>query len=209
MHFVSNIYVKIPNTRERSAHPEAPTSIGTFSISYTPFEDSLIRNYEKKMRILSACHFDVSLCDVFIESQKYRTIYKKENKMTGINQLTMVSVVVSDMPRAKEFYAEKLGLQVATDFRQNDDNWWVTLTPPGGGPSITLARSSTTSNEAPKPGTMGLYFSTPDIAAAHGALKEKGVEVGKVRDNLYGPGSGVKFIQFQDPDGNSVTIAQE
>jgi hypothetical protein len=32
-------------------------------------------------------------------------------KMTVANQLTMVSVVVSDMSRAKEFYAEKLGLR--------------------------------------------------------------------------------------------------
>jgi len=118
-------------------------------------------------------------------------------------------VVVSDMKQAKEFYAEKLGFKVATDYRQNDDNWWVSLTLPGGGASITLARSSTTSNEPPKPGTMGFYFSTSDIAAAHKALNEKGVNPGEIRDDLYGPGSGVKFIQFQDPDGNPVTIAQE
>ena len=130
-------------------------------------------------------------------------------KMTVANQLTMVSLVVSDMQRAKEFYAEKLGLEVATDYRQNDDNWWVTLTLPGGGASITLARPSTTSNEPPKPGTLGLYLSTSDIAAAHAELNERGVNSGEVRDNLYGPGSGVKFIQFKDPDGNSVTIAQE
>jgi catechol 2,3-dioxygenase-like lactoylglutathione lyase family enzyme len=129
--------------------------------------------------------------------------------MTKVNQLTMVSVVVSDMQKAKEFYAEKLGLEVATDFRQNDDNWWVTLTLPGGGPSITLARSSTTSNEPPKPGTIGLYLSTSDIAAAQQELNERGVKPGEVRDNLYGPGSGVKFIQFQDPDGNQVTIAEQ
>jgi catechol 2,3-dioxygenase-like lactoylglutathione lyase family enzyme len=129
-------------------------------------------------------------------------------KMTVINRLTMVSVVVSDMQRAKEFYAEKLGLEVATDYRQNDDNWWVTLTLPDGA-SITLARSSTTSNEPPQPGTVGLYLSTSDIAAAHRELNERGVQTGEVRDNLYGPGSGVKFIQFQDPDGTSVTIAQE
>ena len=130
-------------------------------------------------------------------------------KVTIANKLTMVSVVVSDMKRAKEFYAEKLGVEVATDYRQNDNNWWVTLTLPGGGASITLARSSTTSNEPPKPGTLGLYFSTSDIAAAHKELNERGVQTGEVRDDLYGPGSGVKFIQFQDPDGNSVTIAQE
>ena len=130
-------------------------------------------------------------------------------KMTVANQLTMVSMVVSDMKRAKEFYADKLGLEVATDYRQNDDNWWVTLTFPGGGPSITLARSSTTSNEPPKPGTLGLYLSTSDVAAAHKELNKKGVNPSEIRDNLYGPGSGVKFFQLKDPDGNQVTFAQE
>lgn len=123
-------------------------------------------------------------------------------------QLTMVSVVVSDMKKSKEFYAERLGLAVATDYRQNDNNWWVTLTFPGGGANITLARSSTTSNEPPKPGTLGFYLSTSDVAAAHKALTEKGVKTSDVKDNLYGPGSGVKFFQVIDPDGNTVTFAQ-
>jgi catechol 2,3-dioxygenase-like lactoylglutathione lyase family enzyme len=126
-----------------------------------------------------------------------------------VNQLSMVSVVVSDMKKAKEFYAENLGLEVATDYRQNDDNWWVTLIFPGGGTSITLARSSTTSNQPPQPNTLGFYLSTSDIAAAHQELSEKGVNPGEIRDNLYGPGSGVKFFQLQDPDGNQVTFAQE
>jgi catechol 2,3-dioxygenase-like lactoylglutathione lyase family enzyme len=126
-----------------------------------------------------------------------------------VNQLSMVSVVVSDMKKAKEFYAEKLGLEVATDYRQNDDNWWVTLTFPGGGASITLARSSTTDNEPPKPDTMSFYLSTSDIAAAHKELNEKGVKTSEVRNDLYGPGSGVKFFQLKDPDGNQVTFAQE
>ena len=129
--------------------------------------------------------------------------------MQTVNKLSMVSVVVSDMKKAKAFYAEKLGLEVATDYRQNDDNWWVTLTFPGGGASLTLARSNTTSNEPPKPGTLGFYLSTSDIAAAHNALHEKGGNPGEVMDDLYGPGSGVKFFQLQDPDGNQVTFAQE
>ncbi|HVP22170.1 MAG TPA: VOC family protein [Anaerolineaceae bacterium] len=129
--------------------------------------------------------------------------------MQAINKFTMVTMVVSDMKKAREFYAEKLGLTIATDYRQNDDNWWVALTLPGGGASITLARSSTTSNEPPKPGTVGFYLSTSDIAAAHKALNEKGLNPSEIRDGLYGPGSKVKFFQLLDPDGNSVTIAQE
>jgi len=129
--------------------------------------------------------------------------------MQSVNKLSMVSVVVSDMQKAKEFYAEKLGLEVATDHRQDDNNWWVTLTLPGGGASVTLARSSTTSNEPPKPGTLGFYLSTSDIAAAHKELNEKGLKTGEIMDDLYGPGSGVKFIQFKDPDSNQVTFAQE
>jgi len=129
--------------------------------------------------------------------------------MQVANKFTMVSIVVSDMKKAKEFYAEKLGLEVATDYRQNDDNWWVKLTVPGGGASITLARSSTTDNEPPKPDSMSFYFSTSDVAAAHKELNEKGVKTGEVMDDLYGPGSGVKFFQLRDPDGNQVTIAEK
>lgn len=125
------------------------------------------------------------------------------------NKLTMMSVLVGDMKKSKEFYAEKLGLDVATDYRLNDDNWWVTLTFPGGGPSITLARSSTTSNQPPQPGSVGIYLSTADIDAAHKQLNERGVNTGDIADDLYGPGSGVKFFQFQDPDGYQITFAQE
>jgi catechol 2,3-dioxygenase-like lactoylglutathione lyase family enzyme len=129
--------------------------------------------------------------------------------VTVANKLTMVNIVVGDMKKAKEFYAEKLGLAVVTDYRQNDDNWWVSFTFPGGGATITLARTSTTDNEPPKPGTVSFYFSTPDLAAAHKELNEKGLKTGEIMDNLYGPGSGVKFFQLKDPDGNLLTFAQE
>ena len=128
--------------------------------------------------------------------------------MQGMNKFIMVSVVVSDMKKAKAFYAEKLGLAVKTDYRQDDDNWWVALTLPGGAASITLARSSTTVNDPPKPGTLSFYLSTSDIAAAHKALNEKGVKTNEVKDDLYGPGSGVKWFNVDDPDGNQVLVAQ-
>jgi predicted enzyme related to lactoylglutathione lyase len=146
---------------------------------------------------------------LYRKAKTAENLYNRKEKIMQItNNLSMVSVLVSDMKKAKEFYAEKLGLEVATDYRQNDNNWWVTLTFPGGGASITLARSSTTHNEPPKPGTLSFYFSTSDITAAHQALSENGVEIGEIMDDLYGPGSGVKFFQLKDPDGNQVTFAQ-
>jgi catechol 2,3-dioxygenase-like lactoylglutathione lyase family enzyme len=129
--------------------------------------------------------------------------------MQIVKKLSMVSLLVSDMEKAKGFYAEKLGLDVATDYRQDDDNWWVTLNFPDNGASITLARSSTTNNEPPDPDTVSLYFSTSDITEAHKELDEQGVEIGEIQNDLYGPGSGVKFFQVRDPDGNQLTFAQE
>ena len=43
--------------------------------------------------------------------------------MQTIDKLMMLAVVVSDMPKAKEFYADKLGLKVTSDYRQSDERW--------------------------------------------------------------------------------------
>jgi catechol 2,3-dioxygenase-like lactoylglutathione lyase family enzyme len=124
------------------------------------------------------------------------------------NKFMMLTMNVSDMPKAKEFYADKLGLKVTTDYRQDDDNWWVALAPPEGGAALTLARVSA-SPESVKPGTLSIYFETSDVAAANKALKDKGVKVNEVQDDLFGPGSGVKFFNLEDPDGNSVNVVQK
>jgi catechol 2,3-dioxygenase-like lactoylglutathione lyase family enzyme len=50
-----------------------------------------------------------------------------------VNKLSMFTLSVSDMPRAKAFYVDTLGLKVTKDFRQDDQNWWVTLTSTEGG----------------------------------------------------------------------------
>ena len=126
--------------------------------------------------------------------------------MQVVNKLMMLGMNVSDMPKAKAFYADKLGLKVTTDYRKDDDNWWVALASPEGGASITLARA--TGYENMKPGTMTLYFETSDIDAANKELSSKGVKVNEVQDDLFGPGSGVRWFNLEDPDGNQVILAQ-
>ena len=120
-----------------------------------------------------------------------------------VNKLSMFTLSVSDMPKAKAFYADTLGLKVTKDYRQDDQNWWVTLTPPEGGVVINLARYG---DFIIKPGTVGLYFKTPDLAEAHKELSKRGAKVSDIQDDLFGPGSGVKFFQLTDPDGTQVTL---
>ncbi|MGO9481750.1 MAG: VOC family protein [Candidatus Kryptoniota bacterium] len=124
--------------------------------------------------------------------------------MQVVNKLMMLAVAVSDMPKAKTFYADKLGLKVTTDYRQDDEHWWVSLALPEGGVTITL----TTFHGNAKPGMMTLWFAASDLNAAHKELGQRGVKVSEIGDDLHGPGSGVKWFNFKDPDGNLIHLEQ-
>jgi catechol 2,3-dioxygenase-like lactoylglutathione lyase family enzyme len=45
--------------------------------------------------------------------------------MQVLNKLMMFSIAVRDMPKAKAFYVDKLGLKVVTDYRKDEANCWV------------------------------------------------------------------------------------
>lgn len=124
--------------------------------------------------------------------------------MQIVNNLMMFSMAVGNMPAAKAFYVDKLGLKVTSDYRRDDHNWWVSLALPEGGASITL----TTALENMKPGTMKLYLTTSDVSKAHSELSERGCELHEVKNDLFGPGSGVKWAMLADPDGNSILLVQ-
>ena len=124
--------------------------------------------------------------------------------MQTVNRLMMLYMAVNDMPKAKKFYADDLGLKITQDYRQDDDNWWVSLMLPDGGTTITLS----TYHGNAKPGTMNLYLATSNVLTSHGELNSKGVSVNKIKDDLFGPGSGVKWFDLQDPDGNQIKIVQ-
>lgn len=123
------------------------------------------------------------------------------------NKLMMSAMNVSDMAASKEFYAEKLGFAISTEYRQDDDNWWVTLAQPEGGATLTLSRASA-SPESIKPGTLAFYFEASDIEATHKELSDK-VNTEDIQDDLFGPGSGVKWFNVEDPDGTRVFFVQK
>ena len=130
--------------------------------------------------------------------------------------LEVVVVPVSDVDRAKAFYAEKLGFDVDHDAKISEEFRVVQLTPPGSGCSIVLGKGLVEMT----PGSLkGLQLVVNDIRAAHALLVERGVGVGEVQ--VIGKGAAgprpardgedldnVGFVFFSDPDGNGWAVQQ-
>jgi predicted enzyme related to lactoylglutathione lyase len=115
-------------------------------------------------------------------------------------KLELVAVPVSDVDRAKAFYAEKVGFNADHDHTVSDDMRFVQLTPPGSACSIALGKGIVTST----PGSVqGLQLVVSDIAAAHAELVDRGVEVSEVQEFPWG-----SFVFFSDPDGNGWAVQQ-
>ena len=93
--------------------------------------------------------------------------------------LEVVVVPVSDVDRAKAFYADELGFNLDHDSRMGKGNRVVQLTPPGSGCSIVIGEGV-----APDmaPGSLkGLQLVVPDLNAARAQLAEHGVDVSEIQ----------------------------
>src|SRR4028119_1075584 len=92
--------------------------------------------------------------------------------------LEVVVVPVSDVGRAKAFYAQKLGFEVDHDTKMGDGYRVVQLTPPGSGCSVVLGKGLV----GMTPGSLeGPQLVVNDVRAARDRLLERGVEVGEVQ----------------------------
>ncbi len=115
-------------------------------------------------------------------------------------KLELVTLPVSDVDRAKEFYVDKVGFNADHDVRPMEGIRFVQLTPPGSACSVAIGEGLT---EAP-PGTApNLMIVVSDIQAAHAQLKDKGVDVSDVDVQEWG-----QFVYFADPDGNQWALQQ-
>jgi len=145
------------------------------------------------------------------------------NDATGAKvdmKLEVVLIPVSDVGRAKEFYA-KIGWRLDADFDKGGDFRVVQFTPPGSGCSVIFGKDVT----AAAPGSaQGLYLIVSDIEAAHAELVAHGVDVSEVFHDAGGVYTGPdqpylfgrqrvsgrdpehrsyhSFLSFSDPDGN-------
>jgi catechol 2,3-dioxygenase-like lactoylglutathione lyase family enzyme len=133
----------------------------------------------------------------------------------GEMRLEVVVVPVSDVDRAKRFYAS-LGWRLDADLAVDDGYRVVQLTPPGSGCSIIFGTGVT----AAAPGSSeGLQLSVYDIDEARADLLGLGVDVSEpfhdatgifhhagAEERVSGPAPGHadygSFAAFSDPDGN-------
>jgi predicted enzyme related to lactoylglutathione lyase len=126
--------------------------------------------------------------------------------------LELVVVPVSDIDRAKSFYAEKAGFHLDVDHRSGEDFRVVQLTPTGSGCSIALMKTEM------QPGSLkGLQLCVADIDAARAELVERGVDVSDVfHFGAAGQAPGRdphgaeynSFVAFSDPDGNTWVVQE-
>jgi predicted enzyme related to lactoylglutathione lyase len=118
-------------------------------------------------------------------------------------KLELVPIPVTDVDRAKAFYADQLGFVADVDVQPADGVRVVQLTPPGSACSIGMGTGLDAYEAAP--GTVrGLHLVVDDIEKARTELLGRGVEIGPVTD----VGGGVKYAGFSDPDGNSWTLQE-
>ena len=122
-------------------------------------------------------------------------------------KLEVITIPVSDLDRAKEFY-ESLGWRLDADFKDGSERA-VQLTPPGSQCSIHLGKN------APGP-VQGVFLIVSDMEAARDDLVLRGVEVSEVFHFAKAPApfggriSGIapghisygSYATFKDPDGN-------
>jgi predicted enzyme related to lactoylglutathione lyase len=130
-------------------------------------------------------------------------------------KLEVVVLPVSDVDRAKRFYAS-LGWREDADFSTSEDFRVVQFTPTGSEASVIFGKGVTDA----EPGSIdALQLTVTDIEAAHGELAARGVDVSEVfhdaggvfhhagtEARVSGPADGHadygSFASFSDPDGN-------
>jgi catechol 2,3-dioxygenase-like lactoylglutathione lyase family enzyme len=137
---------------------------------------------------------------------------QKENHIVEW-KLEVVTIPVSDLDRARDFYAEKLGFNVDIDQTVNDFRF-LQLTPNGSKCSIHLRRASA---DRPAGSVRDLFLVVRDVRAARGYLVEQGVDIGEVQVFDSGeyrparPGESLDMVGcafFNDPDDNSWCVQQ-
>ena len=123
-------------------------------------------------------------------------------------KLEAIVLPVSDVDRAKTFYADNCGFICDVDHQPNESFRVVQFTPPGSACSITFGIGMSTK----EPGSYeGLHLVVTDIEAARAELVGRGLDIsepfhfgpeGKTEGLDPSRGDFGTYCSFSDPDGN-------
>jgi catechol 2,3-dioxygenase-like lactoylglutathione lyase family enzyme len=130
--------------------------------------------------------------------------------------IEVISVPVTDVDRAKEFYGTVCGFHVDLDQEVSPGVRIVQITPPGSRCSIALTQGMPSPGQPDMtPGSLqGVQICVTDIEAAHAELSGRGVDISPVQHVGAGgwePGKGEtwnSFAFFSDPDGNGWVLQE-
>jgi predicted enzyme related to lactoylglutathione lyase len=115
-------------------------------------------------------------------------------------KIELIAVPVSDVERAKAFYADEVGFVLDHDHTVSEEVRFVQLTPPGSACSIAIGKGLVDA----EPGSLkSIQMVVDDIEQAHERLAQGGVEASEIQDFPWG-----RFVFFEDPDGNRWSIQQ-
>jgi catechol 2,3-dioxygenase-like lactoylglutathione lyase family enzyme len=107
---------------------------------------------------------------------------------------------VTDVPRARDFYENKLGLKIGSHGNQGD-SWWIEYDLPGGG-CFALTNFGEEKPSFTAGGTVAFEVENLDKLMAD--LKAKNVEFKS--DVIQGP--GCRMAVCLDSEGNSILLHQ-
>lgn len=141
-------------------------------------------------------------------------------KFSGVKEFSHFAIHVSDLERSLDFYVERLGLEVVTEFVEGGETTCAAVGYPEALLNLAMLRLPGTralmevieyqnprgtpvDPDQANPGTCHICFYVDDLVAAWTDLEAAGIESVSdgVIDVLEGPMEGGKVIYCKDPDG--------
>ena len=113
-----------------------------------------------------------------------------------VKELAFVCHVVTDVPRARQFYEGLLGLKALKEFEFAPGQWWIEYDIAGQALAIT--------NVMPASPAKSVVLEVADLDAARNAVRDAGVPV--TMDVMDFPPCRVFYVT--DPDGNQIGLHQ-
>ena len=134
-------------------------------------------------------------------------------------KIEVITLSVTDVDRAREFYTQQAGFSLDVDYRPAGTFRVVQLTPPGSACSVQIGAGLT---NGPPGSARATCLAVTDIEAACRELTGRGVKVSDIRHKApvedwkggFEPGPDpqrrdyASFAGFTDPDGNTWTLQE-